>query len=66
MDSRAVEVEAFLVGWATRQSGLLAGRDPDSCVAPTNQRLKVGKESLEFPMVLLGLMVVESPWKVPM
>lgn len=27
----AVEVEAFLVGWAIRQSGLLAGRDPDSC-----------------------------------
>lgn len=54
------------MGWVTRQSGLLAGRDPDSCVAPTNQRLKVGKESLEFPMVLLGLMVVESPWKVPM
>ena len=62
----AVEVEAFFVGWAIRQSGPLAGRDPDSCVAPKNQKLKVGKESSEFPMVLLGLMVVESPWKVLM
>lgn len=54
------------MGWAIRQSGLLAGRDPDSCVAPRNQRLKVGKESSGFPMVLFGLMVAESPWKVLM